>query len=356
MYVLKNKAEGADNAEFIKNLEESGYLGSPQRAEAERNIADEIRKAVGEKGGSKTAGFLEVKQGLDSLVSVQSAIDKRIRIENSLPLYLGERIVNLAVTRVNGRAQSPKTLEELFEAEVDVIRGLSVSLTGALDYSEHVLDNVVDYRDNVVLEKFTGALDGYKLTETKSAETLSVFNETEKRIGAMRTTDSQYPALYKAHSALRRDLMRLDNDFSKYNQSIVFRTAELDVLKTHIELVNYGVLLLDRLNNYVGDVAEHVDRTKDVYRFFRESYIGMEAVYSAFTELSRCVMIGAREMGEQISRMSEMARTTGGENMVPDVLGKLLGGYKATIFSADSRSRTSYDAKAEAIRNSQGVV
>ncbi len=358
MHVVRriSEEEAIANDEFIKNLEQEGYLQSQARAIPEKDIAAEIRKAIGNKTTQKTSGFIEVKQGLDNLVLVQTAIDKRMRIDNSAPLYLAERIVNLAVAKVNGRPQQPKTLEDLFDVEVDVIRGLSISLTGALAYSEKVLDCVVDYRDNVVLTKFTGALEGFKTTEAKSEKTLLLFNEAEKRIGEMRLTDAQYPALYKAHSALRREMLRLDNDFSKYNQSLVFRTSELDVLNTHFELVNYAVLLLDRVNNYVADITEHVDNTKEVYRFFRESYIGMEAVYSAFTGLSKYVMIGAREMGEQISRMSEMTKATGGENMLPNALGKLLSGYKAQILAADSRSRTSYDKKAEEIRNSHGIV
>ncbi|MBI2133862.1 hypothetical protein HYU11_04225 [Candidatus Woesearchaeota archaeon] len=353
MHVLKGGLNGNDaDDEFIKKLESQGYANRETRGH--ESTAEELRKALTGRQNAGSSGFLDVKEGLDSLVMVQSAIDHRIRTENSTILYIGDRVARVAIEKISGRRQDPKSLEQLFEDEVDVIRALSTSLTGALVYSEHVLDNIVVYRDDTVLAKFFDSIQNYEGIELSSKEVLSLYKEAEARLSKAHPNDPQYPMLYKAHSSLHRKLMSLDNELSKCNQTIVFRSAELDLLKTHIELVNYGVLLLDRLNNYVGDVAEHVDRTKEVYRFFRESYIGMDAVYSAFSELSRCVMTGAREMGQQISRMSEMARSTGGENMLPETLGRLLSGYKATIFSADSRSRNCFDSRANAIRQSRG--
>lgn len=358
MYVLEgtvvNKGEQIeDDEEFLRRLEEEGFASGGYE-EKQKTVADQMRRALGGRKGFESGSFLQVKEGLDELVAVQSAIDRRIRINNSPALYIGERVVNKAVALV--RPGTPAvTLDQLFDQEVQVIRGLSSSLSGALAYSGKVLDTVVEYRDGTVLVKFTEALDGHRETERHASDVLVLFRDAEERLGRTQVTDPQYVRLYRAHGSLKRELMKLDNELSKLNQATVFRRSELDVLTTHVELVNYGVLLLDRLNSYVGDVAEHIEQTKGVYQFFRESYIGMSAVYSAFGELSRCVMLGAREMGEQISRMSFMARAAQGENTVPDVLGRVLSGYKSTIFAADSRNRSEFDAKAASIRASYGL-
>ncbi|GEM_PF-4902846 len=358
MYVLEgtvvNKGEQLDDdEEFLRRLEDEGFASGGYE-ERQQTVADRMRRALGGKKGFESGSFLQVKEGLDELVSVQSAIDRRININNSPVLYVGERVVNKAMALV--RSGTPvASLDQLFDQEVHVIKGLNHALSGALLYSEKMLDTVVEYRDGAVLVKFAQAVDGYNAAERRAEGLIALFREAEERLGRTQVTDPQYVKLYRAHGSLKRELMKLDNELSKLNQATVFRRSELDVLTTHVELVNYGVLLLDRLNSYVGDVAEHVENTKDVYQFFRDGHMSMDTIYNAFGELSRCVMLGARDMGEQIGRMAFMARAASGENTVPDVLGRVLSGYKETIFAADSRNRANFDAKAAGIRSSYGL-
>lgn len=360
MYVLEgtvvNKKEQLeDDEEFLRRLEDEGFAESSYEAK-EKTVAEELRRVLGGANGKgfQSGSFLQVKEGLDELVSVQSSIDRRIRINNSPVLYVGERVVNRAMAFV--RPGTPvASLDQLFEQEVQVIKGLSAALSGALAYSGQVLDTVVEYRDGVVLVKFAAAIDGYRDSEQRAHGLVALFRDADERLGRTQVTDPQYMRLYRAHGALKRELMKLDNELSKFNQATVFRRSELDVLTTHLELVNYGVLLMDRLNSYVADVAEHVENTRGVYQFFRDGSRGMDSIYMAFGELSRCVMLGARDMGEQIGRMAFMARAANSENTVPDVLGRVLSGYKEAIFAADSRNRSNFDAKAASIRGSYGL-
>ncbi|MBI3034315.1 hypothetical protein HYY72_04085 [Candidatus Woesearchaeota archaeon] len=359
MYVLKGEAakpqeDESDDEEFLKKLGQEGFAsGSENCARESGSVYENLRKALGKKKGSGT-GFVQVKKGLDELVSVQSEINRALRVESSSALYMGMYIANGIVHRLTGKRAEPKTLEQLFEEEIRVVSGLISSVAGTSDYSRDVLDSVVKYRDFRVLPARQQAIADYVQAEHRAKEIFELFQETEQRLGRTMIASPNYAELYRAHGALQREMMLLYNEMSKSNQSTDFRTTELKILTMHIGYIQHGVLLLDRLNSRVSDVVEHVENTREPFRFFRESHQGMSAVYMAFSEISRCVMLAVDEMGREISMMSDMAQSATSHNGLPEVIERMLSGYRSSIFAAEEKSRQAFTSRADSIRNSYG--
>ena len=316
----------------------------------EKKPAPEIKDILGAKG----ANFETVQECLDELVILQGQINHRITVSKSPILSAGERIFGGAMQKMSGRPPAVRTIDELFDDQVRTVKSLNQAAKGAQKYSKAVLDYIVEYKNEKVLVEFTKSVGQRQKAELKAAELVDLYSAIDSRLSMTKVTDKSFAGLVRAYDEVKGALMRIDSEVEKHNQTIVFRDSELGVLTTYMELVQYGVHALDRLCKYVDEVAEHAQKTRGIYAFFRESEAGMHAVYSAFNELSRCVMFGARDMGDQIKMMSDMARSASGDSIVPDMLGRMMSGYKSTLIRADERSRARFDDRASKIMERYG--
>ncbi len=287
---------------------------------------------------------------LGELVDVQRQIDRKISAEQSRSRRFTERALSVFALQSQMRS-----IDDLFEDQLRTIAHMKGALDDSLSYSSQVLNEIIDYRDNDVLPTFTGALRKHMTTENRLKAAMSLFEETTEELQETKVTDSSYMQLEIAHSNLRREMKYLDNELSQQNQTIVFKQTEKDLLTQYEDLVTFGTLVISRLNNYVGNVVTHLKKTQPMYKFFRESYADMSAVFTSFEELSRVVLTGADEMGRAIGHMAEMSRETSYDNFLPSQLGAQIVGYKQKMLDMDARSREHFDSRAIDIKEGYGL-
>ncbi len=356
MHVLKDDIiDPSDDLEFLKRLQNEGYIQNAAASEKPENVYDELKRRLGRQRQATGQYLSKVKEGIDALASVNTQLVARKAIARSPALQFTETAADAFFSRLTGNPVTHKSIDDLFDEEVSIIKGLSTALGEALSYSGKIRDGVIEYRDERVLEVRQQAFSDYAHAEQKARKLFEFSKDLEERLAKTKVTDPNYAALYKAHGILDRNMMDVYNTLSKCRQTMVLRTDELDQLTTQIEIMEYVVLRIDSVNDYVANVIENVEHTIESYRFIRQCSENIGGLNIALNQLTRCVMTATGEMGEQIADIARMTTAETSEGTMPRVVGRMMNGYKATLFEADSKTRSAFDSRAEQIMNGYGL-
>lgn len=355
-YVEGAGEEGLE--QFIEKLERHaqayGQGSLPRQRGAD--VEAELRKAVSGKAAyiSREDIRSAVMQGLDELMSVQAAMDRRSRLERSALMSALDQGFYRLVSKVQGKQYEPETIEGLLEKELDVISRLNSTAVSSLGNVQSYRDELISYRDSRILPELEKGMSGYASARTDAEGTLDLFRQAERTLAKTKMGDAGFARLYRAYSALKRKLMSIDGNISMANQSTVFRSTELPIVEARIMEQERVANALGVVNKYVGDIAEHFEVVWGPYWRGGAGSIQLEALGTAIEGLSEHIVRGSGEMMAELDKaLNAEDRAT--STAVLDSVGKSLARYGSVAAAHGSRNRSHFDQKAAAVRSSYGL-
>ena len=353
-------ASGNSVEELIARARE---VQNPEQAQKDRAVygtLDLLNEIIGRNSPEKSApaimkynGYTGLAECVDRLVDIQKEMELQLQEKYSVPLRFARGVREFWYSRVLGKATSKPTIEGLVDSQLDNLDILNGNLHQIIEDSREVYDSMISSWQNVHGRR-QAAITERKRLENLVKEKGLLYKELDAIVANLTPDDERYEDASGEREKLYDSLCELDMFYAQEEQNIVFKTNDLKQIKAYKDMVRMGLKACRDISNQLGNFAESLRGTKQVFGLVQRQAGTVQELLRAFDATTGYVTRLVDLSGQTIREMSYIASNEQrGWNFPSDVAAQLHP-YITDITAAASKMEGMMHQYATAIVNTPG--
>lgn len=255
---------------------------------------------------SKYTGYSGLVECVDRLVDIQKEMELQLREEYSFPLRFANSVREFWYSRVLGKPMHKPTIEELVTRQLDNLDDLNGNLHTIIDDSEEVYTSLRESWQNVHNARQT-AIGERKRLESEVQQTYQHYKQLEAIVTNMLPEDERFAEVAIEYEGLYDRAGELEMYLAQEEQNIVFKTRDIEQIGVYKDLVRKGLKASRDIYNQLGNFADSLRKTKQVFGLVQRQAGTVEALLGAFDATTGYVAQLVKLSGETIKEMSYVA-------------------------------------------------
>ncbi|MCP3682298.1 MAG: hypothetical protein GY861_06370 [bacterium] len=345
---------GLDN--LFAQLDAKGLTQGAPEAQKETAIAKTT--ALMQTYRTRTAGYGCVdglRESVREVVAVQTALDKKIKIENSPALRAGYSLKNKIGEFFGDKKFLDRySIDDLWDMQLDAVGQMAYNLHGVALKSRTVLDGITKKKAEKFYE-FTTAINTSTQLEDRLNESNDLYDATCQQLKRTKIADPGYGKLETARENLESEMGQVKNNLLKSKSAVVFLDEEMNLLKQYKLSVENVTHNCDRFRENVERTQELSRIAIDSYRFCRDTAAEMGELFPIMDQLGNTVMNSVEQFGEMTNSIAKMTTATDSGYLRPGNMGKMLEKYTSSIMLHEGKRNSEIEGAADRIMNSCGL-
>jgi len=301
----------------------------------------------------KYTGYSGLAYCVDRLVDIQKEMELQLQEKYSAPLRFARNVREFWYSRILGKAIPKPSIEDLVDKQLDNLDMLNGNLHQIIDDSREVYDSLINTWQNVHSVR-QGAIRERKRIEGIIKKKSIVYKELDAIVTELKPEDERYEEASAQREKIYDSLCELDMFYAKEEQNIVFKTKDLEQIKSYKDIVRMGLKACKDISNQLGNFAESLRGTRQVFGLVQRQAGTVQELLRAFDATTSYVTRLVDLSGETIREMSYIASTEHrGWNFPSDVAAQLHP-YITDISAAANKMESMMHQYATTIVNTPG--